>query len=858
MKAWHWSVALPVVVLTGCNSSSGDNPPPPTDSLTSVSITSKPTDMFIGESMTLGAKATWSSGKTEDITQSATWTVTPMDAAKVDGTTLTAQKISDAATLTLNYQTFSDTAVFVIRAEDEDVELTEIELSSFEPQMVVGETQQLSLIAKYSDDSEKDVTALAQWQSQDEALVQVDSGKLTASGPGKAQISYSYQSLSDTAHVEILDILPELTGIEIRELQSELVDGYSMTLHAWAQYDDAQWVNITQEKDVHWLSSDNDIASFSSNVLQSHAEGETNIELTFGDMVAQESVTVTPAQATEILPNITSDNTLHVIEGEQILKTIEVTLSNGKKESFPETEINFVTGQDEQGFRLFEESADEVRVLRSGQTTVRLSKLSDALRQRFDELNIGYTNSVSEIILDIGDNSDIYQWNRQTFERPNNGSFYEIFSQGNKVYYIWNMSSGNTLLGLAATVFDGSTMSEPVMLLEGVKAKQYNYMVDGGGNGYFLYAVENANREVSTYIFDTKALGESAHKIDFASLGIDMLPNMERQSGFAFDSQGRLVFADTEHRTHGPTRLHRYTPATQSWEEDVLIVDANRIGQQMTHPDHLMLVNAPSNTTEPRFYFVDLDSLTVEYAVTLTSPQGELTQGCGYSDPRFAVSLTKNIEKFAVYCFGYDGSSAAQRLLWETPENPPTVYTPPEGASITNYEASVFPFVAHVDGNVVASHGTITIGSGNDAEKSVHIDTIRDETLHTYIMDETAKPLNSPNQTAKYIYSNFNSSGGGNNLVMDSSKLSLQNPYVPEETVFVYRDAISVWNSLEQDWVTDHNMFGTQYLKSFSSNGNGYLYTLNGEWHFVKNATSGVNRVEVTSFQMRQPESSKH
>ncbi|MDN2480018.1 Ig-like domain-containing protein [Vibrio agarivorans] len=852
MKAWHWSVALPVVVLTGCNSSSGDNPPPPTDSLTSISITSKPTEMLIGETMTLGAQATWSSGKTEDITQSATWSVTPMDAAKVEGTTLTAQKASDAATLTLNYQTFSDTATFSIRIEDEDVELTELELSSFEPTMVVGETQQLTLIAKYSDDSQKDVTALAQWHSLDEALVQVGAGKLTAIGPGQAQINYSFESLSDSVYVDVMDVLPELTDIEIRQLQSELIDGYSMTLQAWAQYDQAQWVDVTHDEGISWLSSDTNVASFTGNVLQSHAEGETDIELIFGELGVQESVTVTPAQAIEILPNITSDNILNVMEGERISKSIDITLSNGKKESFPETVVTFVAGFDDQGYRLLEKGDDEVRVLRSGQTTLTLTGMSQALLHRFDQLNIEYINTTSEVIVDIDDNPDIYQWNRQTFELPENGAFYESFSQGDKVYFIWNMSAGNTLLGLAATVFDGKTMSEPVMLVEGVKSKQRNYMLNGGGNGYFLYAVENANKDVSTYIFDTQELGESAHKVDFTPLGIDVLPNMERDSGFAFDSQGRLIFAETEHSRLGPTRLHRYTPATQSWEIDALVVEANRIGQQTTHLSHLMLVNASRDTAEPRFYFVDLDSLAIEHAVTLTSPQGELTQGCGYSDPRFAVSLTANIEKFAVYCFGFDGSSAAQRLLWETPENPPYVYTPPEGASIGNYEASVFPFVAHVDGNVVASYGTITNGNGS---KNVHIDSVRDETLYTDIMDETPPANHSINQTVKFIYANFNSSGGGNNLVMDSSGLSLQNPYVPEETVFAYRDAISVWSRSEQEWVTDHNLFGTQYLSSFSSFGNGYLHTLNGEWHFVKYATSGGKRIDITSFQMRKPES---
>ncbi|GAL10815.1 hypothetical protein JCM19233_1792 [Vibrio astriarenae] len=32
--------------------------------------------MFIGDSMTLSAQAIWSSGKTEDITQQASWSVT--------------------------------------------------------------------------------------------------------------------------------------------------------------------------------------------------------------------------------------------------------------------------------------------------------------------------------------------------------------------------------------------------------------------------------------------------------------------------------------------------------------------------------------------------------------------------------------------------------------------------------------------------------------------------------------------------------------------------------------------------------------------------------------------------------------
>lgn len=126
---------------------------------------------------------------------------------------------------------------------------------------------------------------------------------------------------------------------------------------------------------------------------------------------------------------------------------------------------------DEQSYFMFSVSDDAVRTLRSGSAEFYIHSLPEALRHRFDQMGIEYDRSSAHFTVEVAHNPNLYQWHKQLFSMPsNNYRLQESFTQDNKIYYVWNVQNGNVLEGVALTVFDGTEMSEPVMLIEGMQS----------------------------------------------------------------------------------------------------------------------------------------------------------------------------------------------------------------------------------------------------------------------------------------------------------------------------------------------------------------------------------------------------
>lgn len=851
VKLSYWTLALPVIALTGCNSSSGDSSNPPTDSLSQISIISKPSELNVGESLTLEALATWESGKTQDISTTGSWAVTPMDAASLNGNVLTAIAAAETASLTLSYQGKSDTANFTIISEEEEVTLDSIQLSEAKPEMLIGETQSLKLTAFYSNNEQVDVTEKASWSSSDNSVAEVQLGTVSAQGVGSSAIQASFDSFSQAVSIEVLAPIPELESVAIRGGSDSVIDGYNVSFEAWALYSDESEEKITEK--ASWTSSDKNIATFDGNVLQSHSDGNTEITLTFEEKEAKQAFTVLPAVAESILPNISSNNTLQITEDDKLHNTVSVELSNGKTETFSDAEFVFNTSaRDEQGYKMLEVDELYTRALRSGETEFELNNIPRLLQKRLDELHIdfelerdGETGS-AQIALEVTDNPNVYQWNKHTHPQPENSKFVSTFTQGGNIYFIWDMEEGNISLGVAVSVFDGETLSEPVMVLENVKtqSRPHTYMINGGGNGYVVLNVEWANRDKASFIVNVNNLEAEPHKVDFSSASFDSLPYLHQRGMLAFNKQGHLILAYPDSNNAGLLPFHRYRPESSQWAEREfeLPISRWRMGQQMVHSNHIMAIDTPLQE-EPTFYFVELDGLEVEHSVQLHYPQTDKTDNCG-SDPMLGVSLTNELDVFSVYCFGYEGMSgtALERYLWTAPQDYPHVYTPEQGASLTGHKGDHRPSVAHIGDKVVGSYGYVKNGNGSNSR---HVDHVTEGGFSTQPFEMT-----KDGQVVNYAYTS-----SSYNQVIDSSHMAQRNPYVENETVYIHYDAISVWNEKEQKWYVDEKMFGTQYLSTFSQSGMGnrYLYNLNGDWHYVLQDSRNGGRVDFLSFQMRNP-----
>jgi uncharacterized protein YjdB len=145
----------------------------------------------------LSALAIWSNDATSDVTDRATWTSSDENVASVSSGSI--QGIAPgSATITATMDDFRASAAITIEPL-----LQSIAIQPHAASLTIGQTQQLTAMATYSDGTTKDVTSNATW-SNDSGSVSVSStGLVTAAAEGTATVSVRLDSVSDAATITV-------------------------------------------------------------------------------------------------------------------------------------------------------------------------------------------------------------------------------------------------------------------------------------------------------------------------------------------------------------------------------------------------------------------------------------------------------------------------------------------------------------------------------------------------------------------------------------------------------------------------------------------------------------------------------
>ena len=175
----------------------------------------------------------------------------------------------------------------------------------------IGQTQQYTATAEYSDASEEDVTTVATWASSNMLVATVDSDGL-ASGhtAGTVAIRATYDGVtSDDVFLTVMDSTPYLVSILVEPQDAQIAVGETRQYLATGTYSDATTADLTT--DVTWASSESSVASLDgaglatgltagTTAITASYEGVTSNTATLevsaptGERVAQVSVTVSP------------------------------------------------------------------------------------------------------------------------------------------------------------------------------------------------------------------------------------------------------------------------------------------------------------------------------------------------------------------------------------------------------------------------------------------------------------------------------------------------------------------------------------------------------------------------------------
>ena len=171
------------------------------------------------------------------------------------------------------------------------VTLQSITVSPSAPAVTVGQSQQLTATALYSDSTSNDVTSSVTWSSSDNAVATVAVGMVSTKAQGSATISAAMGNVKGTANVIAKASAAQMTALGVAPASATLAVGATMNFTATQTLSDLTSQNLTAS--VGWTSSDPTVASIDNNgALTALKVGVTTITATSGSFTATSVVTV--------------------------------------------------------------------------------------------------------------------------------------------------------------------------------------------------------------------------------------------------------------------------------------------------------------------------------------------------------------------------------------------------------------------------------------------------------------------------------------------------------------------------------------------------------------------------------------
>ncbi|MFF2156691.1 Ig domain-containing protein [Paenibacillus chitinolyticus] len=263
----------------------------------------------------LNLKATYADGSSDDITARADWSSSDENIVSVVKGKLFANATGEV-TVTAKYGTKTVSVVV-------DVDVPKRLEAEKDPLFLqTGKEEQIVLWATYADDTKEDVADEAKWTVDNEAVVSVTDGKVTARKAGEANVTATYGGKTVTVKVSV-DI-PNTIKASTKTVNFQVGSYEKVTLNAI--YSDGKVEDVTDKAD--WTSSAADIAEVRKGVITGVGTGAATVTAKYGTRttVVQVSVGVLKTLTTGSKTTISLKKT-----GTQVLD-LTATYSDGTKE----------------------------------------------------------------------------------------------------------------------------------------------------------------------------------------------------------------------------------------------------------------------------------------------------------------------------------------------------------------------------------------------------------------------------------------------------------------------------------------------------------------------------------------------
>jgi hypothetical protein len=260
--------------------------------LVSISITEDHLKIPLGTTVELKAQGVYTDGSKRDLTDSVSWSSSPVGIVSVDRSGLATGKRIGAATVDAKSGSVTGSDSVTVSA----ALLTSIKVTSDKAMMPLGTSQQMTATGSYTDGSLHDLTSSVSWFSTSDHVVSVSgSGEAGARSRGTSVISATSDGISGS---ELLTVSPAaLTTIGVSPGNPTIPLASSLQLTATGTFTDGSTSNLTNS--VTWsVDHASVVAIDNAGEAMGEQVGSTGVEAILDGIQGSTIVVVEPIAAT--------------------------------------------------------------------------------------------------------------------------------------------------------------------------------------------------------------------------------------------------------------------------------------------------------------------------------------------------------------------------------------------------------------------------------------------------------------------------------------------------------------------------------------------------------------------------------
>jgi uncharacterized protein YjdB len=264
----------------------------------SITVTPASSTVAVGTVVPFTATLIYSDGTSRPITPMATWTSSDPGVAQVStagGMRGQATALAEGTTtIEASFQGLTGSALLTVTSAT----LVRIQVTPFTPTLHLGFVAQFNATGIYSDNTTRDLTALATWISSATDVAAVSNamgtrGQVTPLAAGKTTISAVYQGVTGTDDVTVSSAM--LVSIVVTPINATIAQQASLQFSASGTFSDASQSDITSF--VTWTSSNTAVADVSNaatsrGLAKGFASGTTTITATRAAISGSTALTV--------------------------------------------------------------------------------------------------------------------------------------------------------------------------------------------------------------------------------------------------------------------------------------------------------------------------------------------------------------------------------------------------------------------------------------------------------------------------------------------------------------------------------------------------------------------------------------